>query len=202
MKKIILVIIGALSIACPKSYGQKQKLKDDNDQSCPVFYLGLSVGINNSPGMIGLNAALPINQKVSLGAGVGASFWGPKAYGDVTYFFNPCHKGWAVGAGVTRNSGLRDAHKTLHTVTGKQEVTLNMDPKTNLFFAGYRYWRVGKNNNRLFITFGWSVPVTQTRYKVVSGPMLTQDQKDRINAISPGGLILGGGFLFGFHGRH
>lgn len=201
MKKIILVIIGALLILIPKGYGKEHIDKKESNNSCPVFYLGLSIGVNNSPGIIGINASLPINQKVSLGAGVGLSYWGTKAYGDVTYFFNPCHKSWAVGAGATRNSGVRDVHKTLHTVTGKQDVTLNLEPKTNVFFAGYKYWQVGKRGNNIFLMFGWSVPVTDTRYKVISGPMLTQDQKDRINAISPGGLILGGGFLFGFHGK-
>ena len=201
MKRIVLVIVIVLLAASPKGYGKEHNKSVDTGNACPVFFLGLSAGINNLPGVIGINAALPINQKVSLGAGVGLSYWGPKAYGEVTYFFNPCHKGWAVGAGATRSSGMRDVRRTLHTVTGKEDVTLNLYPKTNVFFAGYKYWSVGQRGNKIFLMFGWSVGVTDTKYKVISGQVLTQDQKDRINAISPGGVILGGGFLFGFHGK-
>ncbi|MBA3828532.1 MAG: hypothetical protein H0X33_06310 [Taibaiella sp.] len=170
-------------------------------KSCPVFYLGASTGINNSAGLFGINADLPISAKVSIGAGVGASFWGNKTFLDATYYFRQCHRGWAVGAGVTRNSGMTDTRRKLHTTTGTETVTLDLKPKTNVFIAGYRFWSTGKRGNRIYLMLGWSAGVTNTKYVVRSGQQLTNDQRNRIDAFSPGGLVIGAGFNFAFNSR-
>src|SRR4051812_17462691 len=73
--------------------------KDKYLYTCPRAYAGVSTGFNNSVGIMGpqLEAALPAN--VGIGAGIGLSTWGWKTFLDVKYYFAPCHRGWAVGAG-------------------------------------------------------------------------------------------------------
>lgn len=53
-----------------------------NSRSCPKFYLGISSGINNHSGFLGVNFDVPVTTQFSLGTGVGLSSWGYKAYGE------------------------------------------------------------------------------------------------------------------------
>jgi hypothetical protein len=167
---------------------------------CPVLYLGLSTGLNNESGIMGFNIDLPLNKKLSLGAGFGEGTWGAKAYSEVRYYITErCHRGWALGAGITYASGSNNFKQTLETINGKEKVTLNLHPQDNVFFALYRFWSLGREYNRIYANIGYSVPFHDARYKVIYGDPLTQSTSDGLRSLSPGGLVVGAGISFGIH---
>src|SRR5271156_5763542 len=71
----------------------------------PFSYIGFSTGFNNPSGPIGFDFDVPIARYVTIGAGGGYSTWGNKLHLDGKYFLRPHQRGWALGGGVTLNSG-------------------------------------------------------------------------------------------------
>jgi len=198
MKKIVLISLVLTSLMAT-TYAQDNAAKPQTANPCAKFYLGPSVGVNNEAGLIGLNLDLPLD-RISIGAGIGISSWGTKAFGEVKYFFKPCHRGWAVGVGLTHNSGLSQSTLNLETTNStpnKENVTLNTNPETNAFLAAYRFWNVGKGKTRCYLELGWSVPFSTASYTVTSGQTLVPLSDQTVKAISPGGLIVAFGFSFG-----
>lgn len=197
MKKIILILLPLLLCACITADAQKRSSREARNMgSCPRFYIGLSTGLENQSGLIGFNMDVPI-KSFSLGAGFGLASWGYKSYLEARYYFNPCNRGWALGTGVTYNTGLTNFTTLLPTTTGDQDVTLNLHPKTNVFLAGYRFWNLGKRGNRFYLELGYSLRLDENNYTVVSNHKLTSDGDAVMTLLAPGGLIFGLGFSFG-----
>ena len=198
MKKITLIaLLFAGTIA--NTYAQDNTPKPQTSKPCAKFYLGPSIGLNNESGLFGLNLDLPLDQ-VSIGAGFGMSTWGTKAYGEVKYFFKPCHTGWAVGLGITHNTGLSQAQMSMETTNstpGKETVTLDTKGETNAFLAGYRFWNLGRSKHRVYLEFGWSVPFSAPQYNITTGQTLVPTNDKALKLMAPGGLIIGFGFSFG-----
>lgn len=198
MQKIPLLALCMLCL-CTTAFAQKTD-KKENSMSPARFYMGTSTGINNQSGVFGLNLELPIPNNVSIGTGIGSSSWGRKVYIEARYYFQPGYKGWAIGAGVTHSSGLDEFKTKLPTIDNggnNEDVTLRLQQKTNMFVAGYRFWKLGKHRNRFYLEAGYSVPFNTTKYTVLSGQVLTKDGDRTIKIIAPGGLIAALGFSFG-----
>lgn len=200
-KPFLLALIILLSIINNASaQGRRAPIREAGD--CPTIYLGLGTGLNYSTGLIGLNIEVPVFKGLSLGAGAGLSSWGNKFFGEVRYSFSPCNRGWALGTGVTYNTGLQDLVTELPTTYGTRSVMLELNPKLNAFICGYRIWTVGKSaRNRFHLQLGYSIPLSNDDYTVRSGDILTSDGVAVMNVLSPGGLIFGIGFSFGIGGR-
>jgi hypothetical protein len=75
-------------------------------------------------------------------------------------------------------------------------VILDLHRKTNIFFSGYRFFNVGRNN-RFHLQLGYSYGLRDARYTVQSGLTLTRSSDALVRVISPGGVVLGLGFSFG-----
>jgi len=163
----------------------------------PALYITTSTGLNNNTGIIGLNLELPVSPNISIEAGAGIGSWGNKVYAGAKYYLRPHHLGWALGVGITHNSGLSDFTDNLSTIYGSTEsVTLDLYPVTNMYFAAYRYWKLGQGANRFFLELGYSVAFTNDKFDQTSGDPIDQNAINTMNLISPGGLIAAVGFSF------
>lgn len=169
--------------------------------SCPKFYLGISSGINNHSGIIGLNFDVPVTTQFSLGTGVGLSSWGYKAYGEGRFYFKECNRGWALGAAFTYNTGLQNIAVEMPTTIGTTEVVMDWEPSPNVAVSAYHFFNLGRGGHRFYLQLGWSQSIVSTPYVVTSGHTLTSDGVTAMNLLSPGGLIFGFGFSFGLGGR-
>ncbi len=165
----------------------------------PVCFIGFGSGINNSAGILGLEFNLSLAKHVTLDAGVGPSTWGNKLFIGSKYYLRSPQRGFAFGGGFTFNSGQENRTAKLETINGPQRVTLTLKPQLNAFAAAYKYWRLGKRNNRFYTGLGWSAPVMHHHIKEVYGSPLSQKGRDRENKRSPGGLMLCFGFSFALY---
>jgi hypothetical protein len=197
-KTFLIALIALLSVSSVSAQRQDQKdLRSKTDTRCPKLYLGFGTGINFSTGLLGVNVDIPVVEGFSLSTGAGISSWGYKVYGEARYAFKPCNRGWAVGTGLTLNTGLEDFQAEMPTTFGTRLVTMDLNPKTNLFICGYHFWNMGKRNHRFYLQFGYSIPLSNNDYTIKSGDVLTSDGAAVMDVLSPGGLILGIGFSFG-----
>ncbi|MCB0698006.1 MAG: hypothetical protein KDC07_11610, partial [Chitinophagaceae bacterium] len=173
MQKLILTLalcfITATSIA-KSTYGGGR-----NNSSCSKFYIGLSTGINNESGLLGVNFDVPVTGYFSLGAGLGLSSWGYKSYGEARFYFSECNRGWALGLGATYNTGLQDMIVEMPTTIGTTDVTMDWQPVANIMFSGYRFFNLGRGGHRFYLQLGWSQRMNSTPYVVTSNHVLTSD---------------------------
>jgi hypothetical protein len=199
MKKYVLALL-TVAIAI-NSFAQKKDgafTPAKGKGYCHKLYLTTSTGINNSTGILGLSLDAPVARSISIEGGAGFSTWGYKLTAGGKYYFKPCHRGWALGTGITYNTGLASFQNTMETTNGVQEkVILNLKPQTNLYFAAYSYVNLGKNKNRFYTMFGWSIPLSSDHYVQTAGTEISENSKKVMNILAPGGLILGIGFSFG-----
>ncbi|MCW3122500.1 MAG: hypothetical protein JWQ38_1992 [Flavipsychrobacter sp.] len=203
MKKTLLFAAILLMGICSETYAQDNSnenstdKKTDNKKSvCSKAYIGVSMGIDNPGGLIGLDIDVPVLTNLSLSAGYGPGSWGSKVYLGARYYLKPCHRGWAFGAGVSRSSGLKNYQMNMETIYGKEDVVLDFNPQTNLFLGVYHFWTLGKHANRVFVEAGYSLPFSTYSYTERYGDPLSRTSESVIKIISPGGLMVGFGFSF------
>jgi hypothetical protein len=211
MKRIVTLIVAFLSCGSLLAQGYRDEhLPPQNHRAShkrvhngppPFSYIGFSTGFNNPAGAIGFDFSVPIHRYLAIGAGGGFSTWGNKLYFDAKYFLKPHHRGWALGAGFTFNSGDNNFRtRNMETIAGrKEQVTLDLITQQNVFFAIYHYWNLGHRYNRFFVELGWSIPLNENRFNQLSGDPLTSSSANRIDRLAPGGLMAGLGFSFGLH---
>ena len=191
-KKLLTVVFSFLAIsafAAPR-YGQS---------SCPKFYIGLSTGIDNQSGFLGVNFDVPVTGHFSLGTGLGLGTWGFKTYGEGRFYFKECNRGWALGAGVTYATGLQDFVVEMPTTAGTNNVLMDLEPVVNATVSGYRFFSLG-DRHRFHLQLGWSQRFNSNPYTIKSGDVLTSDGNTAMNILAPGGLVFAFGFTFGLGG--
>ncbi len=201
MKKAALVLLATLFafnlFAQPDVFAQE--IPKIRPASCPVIYLSTSTGINNATGVVGFSFDVPVAEYVSIDAGTGLSSWGNKLYIGGRYYLKSCHRGMAISAGITRNTGVTDFQSDMETIYKPSEpVTLRLYPKTNILFAVYRYVTLGKRYNRFYFGGGWSQNISGKQFKQFSGNQLSDNSTNMINMRSPGGPMITAGFSFGY----
>ncbi len=211
MKKYLFVFIALiLSISTQARQGDttlaygNNVTKNRKPAKPPVCYLGLSTGINNAPGVFGLDFNIRLGNFVTLDAGVGPSTWGNKIYAGAKYYLKEAHRGWALGGGLTYNSGVESMKLRLNTIYGTRErVALSLKPKDNAFVAIYHYWTLGRKYNRFYVDLGKSVPLHPPHYHELYGDPLTDRASQDIKRLAPGnfmgGMMIGAGFSFGLY---
>ena len=202
MKKLLIASLFACISIC--TYAQEKEAKDVTPQTsekrskCAKFYLATSTGINNNTGVIGLNIDVPIGENVAIDAGFGRSTWGNKLFIGGKYFLNPCHMGWAFGGGLTYNTGLSNFVTNTETIYKTQEdVLLDFRPMVNAYFAAYKYWRLGKGYNRIYLELGYSAAFTSDVMVQLAGTPMSDDANKFTKVLSPGGPIIATGISFG-----
>jgi len=212
MKKyfLLLVVLTALfSVAHAQQPDTTQaqlaaKTKNSKPGKRPACYIGLSTGINNPSGYIGLDFNIHIGKYITLDAGAGPGTWGNKLYIGGKYYLKKHQRGWALSGGVTFSSGLETVNLKLPTIYNNTErVALTLKPESNAFIAVYHYWKLGKKNNRFFVDFGKSVALQPERFHQKTGDPITEEARQRVSNLCPGkflgGLMVGTGFSFGLY---
>lgn len=164
--------------------------------SCPKFYLGLSSGLNNPAGLVGLNIDVPVTSNVSLGTGGGISSWGYKFYGEGRYYFRECNRGWALGAAFVYNTGLPSLNLELGTNIGTQTVLVDLEPVPAVTLSGYHFFNMGRAGHRFYLQFGWSQRFVDKAYTIQSGVTLNTEGEQAMQILTPGGVVFGVGFSF------
>lgn len=184
---IVFVLYSIGSFAAP-GWGQP---------SCKKFYLGISTGINNQSGLVGVNFDIPVTSQFSLGTGLGLSSWGLKTYAEGRFYFRECNRGWALGAGITYNTGLENISTDLPTTTGTKSVLMDWEPSTNAMLSGYHFFNLGRGGHRFYLQLGYSYRLDDNIYTIKSPDILTADGKTAMDIVKPGGVIFAFGFSFG-----
>ena len=209
MKKItlsvLLTFIGITVFAqntdiTPEKQTKKKHPRVRPDK-CPPIYVTTSTGLNNNTAIIGFSFDIPVSKNVSIDAGPGTGTWGDKVYAGVKYYLRPCHRGFAFGTGLTYCPGVYHDQHDLQTIYGTTEpVEYNKNPQTNILFAAYKYWSLGRKYNRFYIELGWSEPLnTGNKITQVAGTPMSSHTIDQLGSDSPRGPILAAGFSFGMH---
>lgn len=143
--------------------------------------------------------------QVAIGAGFGSGTWGDKFHIEAKYYLHDFSPTWAFGVGYTHASGEKDLKMTLNVNDGtyggsNQEVTMTLKPQSNVFLAAYKYWNLGKRNNKCFLELGYSMALASPDYEQTAGYPLSDKGNNTVKALSPGGLIAGFGFSFSITG--
>ena len=206
MKQVTLILL--ISFFSLNVIGQevttevkKQKKEKVRLDKGPAVYITTSTGINNNTAILGFNFELPVSPKVTIDAGPGTGTWNYKAYLGAKVYLKPAQRGFAFGTGFTYATGTRGNSYEMTTINGdKEQLKFNKNPQTNIFFAAYKYWNLGRQYNRLYLELGWSVPLSGgDKVTQMSGPPVTDESKRALESMAPGGPILAFGFSFGVH---
>lgn len=193
MKKIAIALLlatGIITTASAQKYGQSD---------CAKVYLGVTTGIDNPAGVLGFTVDVPIVPSASLNAGVGLSGWGYKTYIEGRYYFKECHRGWALGAGLSYNTGLTGFDlEAVDASNNNINAKIDLLPVKNLFFAGYHFFNLGRGGNRFHLSLGYSYCLDGTgNYRITTqNTTISPDGRTVLDIIQPGGLMFGLGFTF------
>lgn len=190
MKKIILLTLFVVSLS----------LNNASAQESTVF-IGVGTGFNANSGGLGVQLELPVASQLSFLGGVGIGSWGAKTSLSLNYHFNPSGIGGAIGVGFAHGSGLTET--TPIDVTFKDdtesEVKFRLKPSSGINLMYHYTWQLGTKNKLVFTT-GITAPLATDRFEVIDdteGKELNNETKQKINALAPGGLIIGLTFMFG-----
>ena len=166
---------------------------------CARVYFDLNTGINNNGGLLGIGTDVHVADDISFNGGIGlVSSWGYKLYAGAKYYLQPCHKGWAISGGITYSTGKPDYRTTAKTQSGSKEpIELKLLSQANLFAAVYHYWKLGRNNNRIYMQLGWSQPTSIHKFQQIAGNPITPGSASTIRFMAPGGPVAALGFSFG-----
>jgi len=208
MKNLTLALLIVLA-AIPRSYGfdylnsySSKAARNIGPGSCPKVYLGVSSGLENPGGLVGFQVDVPVTEWLSLGGGGGLSSWGAKVYGEARFYFSPCNRGWAIGTGISHNTGISNFNTTLSTNYGDQDVNLTLKPVTNFFISAYRFWNLGHSGHRFYLQAGYSFRLSDDYYTLNSQNVyLNATGRQEMQILAPGGLMVAVGFSFGLGGR-
>jgi hypothetical protein len=164
----------------------------------PGGYLGLSTGINNFNGMLGINGEIKIIRNLTIAGGAGIGGWGYKFAGAVRYYLH-YPKGFCFGLGYSTATGMQGFEAELETTRpgGSQMVELNLNRANNLNLTASYQWRLGKRF-RLGLDLGYAFPLQDKAWELVSDDIVLSDTSEQVmDILTPGGLILGFGFSIG-----
>lgn len=210
MRKITLTLFVLLSCSCLYAQQDSDPVNPPRIRigDHPLFYLATSTGINNNSGFLGMSFEKPLNKKrnYTIEGGLGLSTWGLKLSTQTRYYFKSHKKGWALGAGVTFNTGKHDVGDFSSAVPSRgghlpETVSVILLPQFAGDLAVYHYWPIGSGSN-FFMSFGWSLCVTSDKYRQTSGdPIDPSATNNVISDFAPGGPVLALGLSFGCY-RH
>ena len=159
-------------------------------------YFGVGVGINDCG--LAFSVEKTINDRFSGFASVGIGGWGYKIGFGAIFYSNQVPYGSSFSLGYSLATGLDNFETELSTepYDEKENVMLDLNNvgTINLIYA-YN-WRLGRKGKFSLYT-GYAFAVTNNSYDVKSsGTELSDESKQVLNILQPGGLILGLKFMF------
>lgn len=197
----VLLYIGLLMILALPVFSQAYDYptrETGPHESVPGGYLGLSSGINNFNGLLGINGELQIVKNLTIAGGAGIGGWGYKFAAAARYYIH-YPKGFYFGIGYSTATGLKGFQTELETTRpgGNHMVELNLNRANNLNFNASYQWRLGKRF-RLGLDLGYSFPLQDKAWELVDNDVvLTETSEQVLEILTPGGIIIGFGFSIG-----
>jgi hypothetical protein len=209
MKRLVLSALATIfcmqvmaQAPAPENKEPRTEVNTKKHSRHAAVYFNLSTGINNNAGMLGIGLEVPVVDQFSVEAGLGSGSWGRKYYFCTKYYLRPSLKGWAFGPGFSYCPGISKYTINLETVYSDSEpVDMHLDPQTNIFVGAYNNWRLGRRNNRIYLQLGYSVPLGPAKFYELYGDPITDNSRNTMKLLSPGGLIVAFAFSFGAGGR-
>ncbi len=168
---------------------------------CHPYYLGVSTGLNNPSGLLGLRFDYTLSNHATVSAHSGLGTWGLKSAVMYNYYRQACHRGWNYGAGLSLATGNRNSMLNLETIAGDRDVLLNLLPQVGLQFNIMRTFLLGKKGQRIVVGGGWNQRISRKVYTVKDGHQLSLNSDRLLNTICPGGLTLSATYSIGFGGN-
>ena len=162
---------------------------------------GVSAGINNMPGFVGLNFEYIFYKGTAVDVAVGISTWGykfgiglskhsiwaDKFYARISYLL--------ASGGIGQDIQLKDINDSTRSYS------IYFHPAQSLQVVVGKDWRVGKKKNRIFFEVGYTLLFARSFDDLVTvldnNPPLSDVSKLSLVILAPGGLSIGLGFLFG-----
>ena len=160
----------------------------------PGLYLGLGTGLESFSGLIGITGDFRASNNFFIRAGAGLGSWGGKFSVGLR---NESKRGNSIGYGIylSRATGLKSFTYNLETTTGDKDVNLELLPGFTLNPTISYKWLI-HDLHRFFIEAGYAIPLQTDPWKVTDGSELTEDSKNLLHMLSPGGFSIGLGFQF------
>jgi hypothetical protein len=173
---------------------QEDKYYDPEDP--PRFYLGLGTGINSYTGLAGISGNYIIDKTLFVQGSLGLSSWGIRTSIGLRYD-QSYRNGLTFGVNLVRSSGINDIDMEFDSGNGSpNQVNLQFESVSTFNLkAGYNWW-FGKYN-ALNINLGYALALKNQPWEVKDGSSLTQFEQQVLQLISPGGLIIEMGLIFG-----
>ncbi len=167
-------------------------------EDMPSSYLGLTTGLNFG-GLFAIAGDFHLNQNTTFAPSLGIGSWGFKLGLDFRFYRNhPVGRFFSVG--VSRATGLPEPLELEMATTNNssgENVSITYNPVNNLNLGMGYAWKMG-NRSRFVLDFGYALKVSRgDGYEVGSGKTLTDESKQLMAILRPGGLRLGLGFHFG-----
>jgi hypothetical protein len=197
MKKSILLYI--LIVLCHISSGQEPQLYESIApvEYSPRLFLGTGTGINNMNGFLGITLEGKIIDKFTLTGGLGIGMWGTKM-GIGPRYYPKYPTGVYYTLSFTTASGFKGLELPMETdraVTDTVRFNLNRANNVNISL-GYQF-KVFKRG-RIHVEIGYAMRIERSPYEIVTpGVVLSDMSVQLMNAMVPGGIILGLGLSVG-----
>ncbi|MDA3893252.1 MAG: hypothetical protein PF517_16440 [Salinivirgaceae bacterium] len=191
--KILVSIILVSIISISTLFAQFEKAEEQTQVT--NAFLGISSGINNMSGLLGVTGEVRLVNNFSIFGAAGIGGWVTKASAGVKYYRSfPYQTHFALS--FSSASGIDEFEMELETEDGDSEdVTMNLKSAKNLnLIIGYN-WKVF-SRARFHFDFGYSVPLQSKAYEITSNHELSKDSETIMNMMTPGGLIVGLGISF------
>jgi len=165
-----------------------------NNLQAQKCYLGAGAGINNSSGMLGVSFEAPINNNFSAKLAAGLGGWGTKISIAAKYY-KEFPSSMSFGIGYSTASGSRNFEYKTELADG----TMSKE-KFNLKRAHMIDFTIGKSwgqKVRFNVECGYSLKIAGGDYEHLNATQdLSDDSKEFLDLVSPGGLIIGLGLTF------
>ena len=146
--------------------------------------------------MLGLLVNFKLIDKLFGQAGIGLGSWGYKTTLGFKYDF---HKGngWSTCIGYSICSGIPEMQMDLELNTGETKtVMLDFLPVGLVDLKLTHNWFIAKRHI-LFLDLGYSITLDKSPWMITDKSKISSLSKRVLYYSSPGGIMLGCGFLFG-----
>ena len=201
MKTIKLcILISIIVITNNLSFSQTNKY--DAAPQSPSFYFGLGTGINVNTGLTGIKLGARLNESILVEASAGIGSWGNKiGLGIVLNAKNS--SSWCPAISISRATGIDKFSSNLELknalgATYKKDVDISLNPATLFNISMQRQW-IRPKGNRIVLELGYSILFAGSEYSVSlnQGEKLSDASEKVMNALKPGGIMIGFSYNFG-----
>lgn len=162
----------------------------------PDVYLGIGTGLNAYTGFLGISGNLRLTKQSFFQAGLGLGSWGYKYSIGFGYDLTD-NRRWALGAGLSYCTGLRNVDMEMEMYNGGTEpVKIYLKSAKTLNLKATHNWIIGRKNT-FYVDMGYAVPLQTSPWEITDGSIVSENSRKALDLVSPGGVILGLGFTFG-----